>query len=96
MPEAGQGSGPVLVAEALGRLHRAGWSLGIAAFGATDGSARIVWQVDGRNGENWIRADGGTEMEAWRGRWECRSVSVGSDGEDPRYALGGRPPDSWP
>jgi hypothetical protein len=29
----------------LGRLKRAGWGVGHAAFGAT-------WQVDGRNGEN--------------------------------------------
>ncbi len=28
----------------LDRLHRAGWSVGEARFGA-------VWQVDGRNGE---------------------------------------------
>ena len=50
-----------LIAEALDRLHSAGWSLGVAAFGSTDGSGRIVWQVDGRNGENFIRADGTTE-----------------------------------
>jgi hypothetical protein len=29
----------------LDRLHRAGWSVGHAAFGE-------VWQVDGVNGEN--------------------------------------------
>ena len=67
MRETGQGSGPVLIAEALGRLHSAGWSLGVAAFGSTDGAGRIVWQVDGRNGENFIRADGTTEAEAWAG-----------------------------
>ena len=44
---------------------RAGeWSLGVAAFGSTDGAGRIVWQVDGHNGENFIRADGMTEAGA--------------------------------
>jgi hypothetical protein len=33
------------VDESRDRLHRAGWSLGEACFGA-------VWQVDGANGEN--------------------------------------------
>jgi hypothetical protein len=33
------------VDESLDRLHRAGWSVGHAAFGAT-------WQVDGMNEEN--------------------------------------------
>ena len=64
MRETGQGSGPVLIAEALDRLHSAGWSLGVAAFGSTDGAGRIVWQVDGRDGENFIRADGTTEAGA--------------------------------
>jgi hypothetical protein len=31
---------PVLIAEALDRLHRAGWSRGVAAFGSTDRAAR--------------------------------------------------------
>jgi hypothetical protein len=26
---------------------------------------RVAWQVDGRNGENLIRADGDTEAAAW-------------------------------
>ena len=33
------------VDESRDRLHRAGWSLGEACFGA-------LWQVDGSNGEN--------------------------------------------
>ena len=37
--------------ECLDRLHRAGWSVGHAAFGAT-------WQVDGTNGENVLLARG--------------------------------------
>jgi hypothetical protein len=43
----------------LGRLHRAGWSVGHAAFGAT-------WQVDGTNGENALLARGATLEEAYR------------------------------
>ena len=37
----------------------------MAAFAAADGSGRVVWQVDGRNGENVIRAAGTTQEEAW-------------------------------
>jgi hypothetical protein len=35
--------------ECLDRLHRAGWSVGHAAFGPT-------WPVDGTNGENVLLA----------------------------------------
>jgi hypothetical protein len=53
-------------AAAMARLHGVGWSLGVAAFRAADGSGRLVWEVDGRDGENVIRAGGATEGEAWR------------------------------
>ena len=52
------------IAEALHRLHRAGWSIGSTAFASASGD--LVWAVDGWNGENVIRADGATEAEAWR------------------------------
>jgi hypothetical protein len=43
--------------------HRAGWTIGDAAFRLDDG--RIVWLVSGQNGENLIRAEGATAAEAW-------------------------------
>jgi hypothetical protein len=49
--------------ECLQRLRRSGWSCGEAAF--TGMSGRTVWQVDGSNGENRIRAEGATPAEAW-------------------------------
>jgi hypothetical protein len=45
--------------EYLGRLTRAGWSVGHAAFGST-------WQVDGTNGENVLLANAATLEEAYR------------------------------
>jgi hypothetical protein len=45
--------------ECLSRLHRAGWCVGHAAFGAT-------WQVDGTNRENALLARGATLEEAYR------------------------------
>jgi hypothetical protein len=45
--------------DCLGRLKRAGWSVGHAAFSAT-------WQVDGVNGENVLIARGATLEEAYR------------------------------
>jgi hypothetical protein len=50
------------VDESFARLRRSGWSVGEAAFG---GGGRLVWQVDGQNGENQIRARGDTQAEAW-------------------------------
>ena len=32
---------------------------------AFSGGGRLVWQVDGPNGENLIRADGASQAEAW-------------------------------
>lgn len=46
------------VDESFDRLHRAGWSIGESA------DAR-VWLVIGGNGENQIRAEGRTQVEAW-------------------------------
>jgi hypothetical protein len=45
--------------ESLGRLQRAGWSVGHAAFNK-------AWQVDGTNGENVLIACGATLEEAYR------------------------------
>jgi hypothetical protein len=57
-------------------LHRAGWSVGVVALASLDGSGRVVWQVDGRNGENVIRSAGATEAEA------CEQI-VGEIGHRP-------------
>jgi hypothetical protein len=48
--------------EALGRLHRAGWSIGDVAF--HDGAGGLTWLVWGSNGENLIRAEGASRDEA--------------------------------
>jgi hypothetical protein len=52
------------VCEHLAELHRAGWSVGDAAF-VTDAGG-LVWVVSGHNGENPIRAEGLTPAVAWR------------------------------
>jgi hypothetical protein len=49
--------------DSLHRLRRSGWSCGQAAF--TSPAGQVVWQVDGRNGENRIRVTGSTPAEAW-------------------------------
>jgi len=43
------------VDQSFARLRRSGWSVGEAAFG---GGGRLVWQAEGQNGENQIRAEG--------------------------------------
>jgi hypothetical protein len=66
-----------MIADALTDLHRAGWSVGVVGQASLDGSKRVVWQVDGRNGENVIRSAGATEAEAWRGALDqARSVGM--------------------
>ncbi len=61
-------------AEAIGELHRAGWSVGSAAF---TGSAGPVWVVSGTNGENMLRAEGATQAEAWGGALsQARAVGM--------------------
>ena len=45
--------------DSLDRLHRAGWSVGHAAFGPT-------WQVDGTNRENLLLGRAETLGEACR------------------------------
>jgi hypothetical protein len=50
------------VDDSLARLRRSGWSVGDAAFG---GGGSLVWQVDGQNGENQVRAEGASQVEAW-------------------------------
>jgi hypothetical protein len=54
---------PDRIEDALGQLHRVGWSIGSTAFHSTGGG--LVWLVSGLNGENLIRAEGATETEAW-------------------------------
>jgi hypothetical protein len=62
------------VDESLGRLHRAGWSVGDAAFGPEHA---LVWYVSGANGENRIEASGTTRAEAyWRACCQAREVGM--------------------
>jgi hypothetical protein len=49
--------------ESYQRLHMAGWSIGSTAQHTTGN--RVVWLVTGSNGENRLRAEGETEVEAW-------------------------------
>jgi hypothetical protein len=51
------------VLDMITRLHRAGWSVGDCVSVGPSGRA---WLVDGHNGENLIRAEGRTAVEAWR------------------------------
>jgi hypothetical protein len=51
--------------EAQDRLHRAGWSVGMAALATAAGGPE--WVVSGNTGEDLIRAEGATQGEAWRG-----------------------------
>jgi hypothetical protein len=51
------------IAEMIRRLNYSGWSVGSAAFATTTG---LGWRIFGTNGENLIRAEGPTELEAWR------------------------------
>lgn len=82
--------------ESIDRLRRSGWSCG--ETGWTDGRGRVVIQVDGRNGEKAIRAEGATAREAWwravemaaacgmlrerPGVAPCRRAPVSPDGRD--------------
>ena len=51
------------IAEAIGQLHRGGWSIGDTTF--TTEADGVKWVVSGTNGENQIRAEGSTRSEAW-------------------------------
>jgi len=44
-------------------LHRAGWSIGVTAFVGKEG---ITWLVFGTNGDHSIRAEGKSQVEAWK------------------------------
>ena len=52
------------IAEAMFRIHCSGWSIGDAGFVGKAGVK--TWLAIGRNGENLLRAEGATEVEAWR------------------------------
>jgi hypothetical protein len=52
------------IEEMLIGLQRSSWSIGSTAFANEDGN--LVWLVSGHNGANLIRAEGATELEAWR------------------------------
>jgi hypothetical protein len=49
--------------ECLDAFHRAGWTINDTAIHNAVG--RLVWIAWGRNGENWVRAEGATSAEAW-------------------------------
>jgi hypothetical protein len=49
--------------ESIARLRRSGWSTDEAAW--TGSSGRIVYQVDGTNGENSLLVRASTQREAW-------------------------------
>jgi hypothetical protein len=67
--------------ESLRCLHRSGWSRGEAAF--TGSSGRVVWQVDGSNGENRIKVLSATPAEAWYRAVEA-AAAVGMLADWPR------------
>jgi hypothetical protein len=50
------------VAEMILRLKRAGWSI---EYAVTFNPGAQLWVVSGSNGENPIRAEGRTAVEAW-------------------------------
>jgi hypothetical protein len=59
----------------LDRLHRAGWSIGDAAFRYEGG--RVVWFVSGHNGENLIRAEGSTRaVGSWVACQQAQAVGM--------------------
>jgi hypothetical protein len=78
----------------LDRLHRAGWSIGDAAFQYKDGC--VVWLVSGYNGENLIHVESSTRAAAWwaacqqaeavgmLGRWSGRVGRPGQRLQRPR------------
>ena len=58
------------VDESLGRLRRAGWSVG-------DCGTAALWVVSGSNGENAARAEGRAQAEAWwRACGQARAVGM--------------------
>ena len=62
------------VDESLGRLRRAGWSVGDTAFGPEHA---LVGYVSGSNGENAVNAQGRTRAEAhWRACIQAREVGM--------------------
>ncbi len=44
-------------------LHKAGWSIGDTAFAGKEG---ISWLVCGTKGDHSIRAEGKSQVEAWK------------------------------
>jgi len=54
---------------------------------AFSGGGRLVWQVDGQNGENLIRADGASQVEAWHRAVE-QAEALGMLGRSPAVQAG--------
>jgi hypothetical protein len=72
--------------ESLERLHRSGWSMGVAIFVGPSGTT--VWRVDGSNGENQIRVVGTTPAEACHGA-VLAAAACGMLADWPRPETGG-------
>jgi hypothetical protein len=51
-------------AEMMGRLHAAGWCVGDSVSVSEDGGH--LWVVAGRSGKHVLRAEGASQIEAWR------------------------------
>jgi hypothetical protein len=64
--------------DSIAHLHRSGWSTGEAAF--TGSSGRVVYQVDGSNGENRILVRAATQREAWHRAVEAAAAIGMLDG----------------
>jgi hypothetical protein len=74
--------------ESFARLHRAGWSIGDAAFVLLPGE--LVWLVSGTNGESVVRARGRTRDEAWREAGRRRRGGYWGRAHDKSRPSGGR------
>jgi hypothetical protein len=74
------------IAAALDRLQVGVWSIGDTAFHDVDRGG-IIHVVIGSNGENQIRAEGATRVEAWR-RALDQAAEVGMLPGRPRPARG--------
>jgi hypothetical protein len=67
-------------ADSYKRLHRSGWSMGSTAFAGPTGHTWLL--VYGRNGENQVRAEGATEVEAWqRAVEQARELGMSGKGD---------------
>jgi hypothetical protein len=64
--------------ESLVCLQRSGWSTGLVVFVGPSG--KVIWRVDGSNGENQIRVVGATLAEVWHCAVEAAAACGMLDG----------------